>query len=430
LMSQFSLTLLQAQAILDLTLRRLTSLERDKILAEHKETEETIARLAKLLNDEREMSRLIASQIEDIKKEFGDARRTQIVEAEGDFSVEDLIVDEDVLVTVTHGGYIKRTPLSLYRTQRRGGRGKIGATTGEADFVEHLVPVGTHDRLMFFTSAGKVYELKAYEVPEGGRAAKGRSIANLLNLATDERMEAFIPAPKDTAGKYLFFATRRGMVKKTALDEYSNVRSNGLIAINLEKGDELVGVRITDGNQQIVLSTRAGQAIRFKEEEVRPMGRATFGVTGMELESYSVKEGKTVTLVKDEIVSIATSREDETLLTVSELGFGKRTGAAEYRLTHRGGKGVITMNVTDKTGKVISVRQVGSDDQVVLITDGGKVIRLDVSTVRITGRNAQGVRLVKLDAGEHVRAVAGLAEPEDIENGAPPNGASDDDDEV
>jgi DNA gyrase subunit A len=430
LMSQFSLTQLQAQAILDLTLRRLTSLERDKILAEHKETEETIARLTRLLNDEREMSALIASEIEDIKKEFGDARRTQIVEAEGDFSVEDLIVDEDVLVTVTHGGYIKRTPLSLYRTQRRGGRGKIGATTSEADFVEHLVPVGTHDRLMFFTSKGKVYELKAYEVPEGGRAAKGRSIANLLNLAADERMEAFIPAPKDTAGKYLFFATRRGMVKKTALDEYSNVRSNGLIAINLEEGDELVGVRITDGNQQIVLSTREGQAIRFKEEEVRPMGRATFGVTGMELESYSVKEGKNVTLVKDEIVSIATSREDETLLTVSELGFGKRTGAAEYRLTHRGGKGVITMNVTDKTGKVISVRQVGSDDQVVLITDGGKVIRLDVSTVRITGRNAQGVRLVKLDAGEHVRAVAGLAEPEDIENGAPPNGASDDDDEV
>ena len=424
LMSQFSLTQLQAQAILDLTLRRLTSLERDKILAEHKETQDTIARLTKLLNDEREMSALIASEIEDIRKEFGDARRTQIVEAEGDFSVEDLIVDEDVLVTVTHGGYIKRTPLSLYRTQRRGGRGKIGATTGEADFVEHLVSVGTHDRLMFFTSKGKVYELKAYEVPEGGRAAKGRSIANLLNLADDERMEAFIPAPKETAGKYLFFTTRRGMVKKTALDEYSNVRSNGLIAINLEEGDELVGVRITDGNQQIVLSTREGQAIRFKEEEVRSMGRATFGVTGMELESYSVKEGKNVILVKDEIVSIATSREDETLLTVSELGFGKRTGAAEYRLTHRGGKGVITMNVTDKTGKVISVRQVGTDDQVVLITDGGKVIRLDVSTVRITGRNAQGVRLVKLDPGEHVRAVAGLAEPEDDENGGPSNGAN------
>ena len=424
LMTQFSLTQIQAQAILDLTLRRLTSLERDKILAEHKETTDTIARLAKLLSDEREMSALIASEIQDIRKEFGDARRTQIVEAEGDFSVEDLIVDEDVLVTVTHGGYIKRTPLSLYRTQRRGGRGKIGASTSETDFVEHLVPVGTHDRLMFFTSKGKVYELKAYEVPEGGRAAKGRSIANLLSLAADEQMEAFIPAPKETAGKYLFFATRRGMVKKTALDEYSNVRSNGLIAINLEEGDELVGVRITDGNQQIVLSTREGQAIRFKEEEVRAMGRATFGVTGMELESYSVKDGKNVVLVSDEIVSIATSREDETLLTVSGLGFGKRTAAAEYRLTHRGGKGVITMNVTDKTGKVISVRQVGSDDQVVLITDGGKVIRLDVSTVRITGRNAQGVRLVKLEPGERVRAVAGLAEPEEDETGGTANGAN------
>src|SRR6202030_2328629 len=207
-----------------------------------------------------------------------------------------------------------------------------------AAFLEHLVPVGTHDRLMFFTSKGKVYELKAYEVPEGGRAAKGRSIANLLNLAADERMEAFIPAPKDTAGKYLFFATRRGMVKKTALDEYSNARSNGLIAINLEEGDELVGVRITDGNQQIVLSTREGQAIRFKEEEVRPMGRATSGVVGMELESQPVKDGKTVTLVEDEVVSMSTVRDDETLLTVSELGYGKRTPASDYRLTHRGGK--------------------------------------------------------------------------------------------
>jgi DNA gyrase subunit A len=427
LMTRFGLTQLQAQAILDLTLRRLTSLERDKIQAEHKEVEETIARLRKLLSDEREMNKLMASEIEEIKKEFGDARRTQIVEAEGDFSVEDLIVDEDVLVTVTHGGYIKRTPLSLYRTQRRGGRGKIGAATGEADFVEHLVPVGTHDRLMFFTSAGKVYELKAYEVPEGGRAAKGRSIANLLSLADNERLEAFIPVPKDTEGKYLFFATRRGMVKKTALSEYDNVRSSGIIAINLEKGDELVGVRITDGNQQIVLSTREGQAIRFKEDEVRAMGRATYGVAGMELESYSVREGKNVTLVNDEVVSIATVREDETLLTVSELGFGKRTAASEYRLTHRGGKGVITMNVTDKTGKVVSVRQVGSDDQVVLITDGGKVIRLDVGTVRITGRNAQGVRLVKLDAGERVRAVAGLAEREEDEsNGATSNGDGED----
>jgi DNA gyrase subunit A len=250
-----------------------------------------------------------------------------------------------------------------------------------------------------------------------------------LSLSGEERLQAFITVPKDIEGKYLFFATRLGMVKKTALSEYENARSNGIIAINIEKGDELVGVRITDGNQQIVLSTHEGQAIRFKEEEVRPMGRATRGVTGMELESRSVREGKNVTLVSDEVVSIATSREDETLLTVSELGFGKRTAASEYRLTHRGGKGVITMNVTDRTGKVISVRQVGSDDQVVLITDGGKIIRLNVKGVRITGRNAQGVRLVRLDSGEHVRAVAGLAEPEEDDtngNGASPNGANGD----
>jgi len=412
LMSQFKLTQLQAQAILDLTLRRLTSLERDKINAEYKETGEIITRLKTILGDERELMKLIAAELTEIKEKFADPRRTQIIEAEGDFSVEDLIVEEDVLVTVTHGGYIKRTPLSLYRTQRRGGRGKIGANTSEEDFVEHLVPVSTHDRLLFFTSAGKVYQLKAYELPEAGRAARGRSIANLLSLATDETLSAFIPVPKDTDGKFVFFATRRGRVKKTELDAFANVRATGIIAISLDAGDELISVRITDGNQQIVLSTREGQAIRFAEAEARPMGRDTQGVIGMELESQTVKDGKTVTLVQDEVVAMAISRDDETLLTVSELGLGKRTPASEYRLTHRGGKGVITMNVTEKTGKVISVRQVGIDDQVVLITDGGKVIRLNVGTVRITGRNAQGVHLVRLDEGERVRAVAGLAEPE------------------
>jgi DNA gyrase subunit A len=413
LMQRFGLSQVQAQAILDLTLRRLTSLERGKIEAEHKEIRETIERLNKILADEKELMRIIAEELTDIRKEFADERRTQIIEAEGDFSIEDLIVEEDVLVTVTHGGYIKRTPLSLYRTQRRGGRGKIGATTSEEDFVEHLVPVGTHDRLLFFTSAGKVYEKKAYELPEGGRAARGRSIANLLSLANDETLSAFLPMPKDTKGKYVFFSTRRGKVKKTEIDEFSNIRTNGIIAINLEDGDELIGVRITDGNQQIVLSTRAGQAIRFKEEEVRSMGRNASGVAGMDLESSSVKDGKTVTLVMDEVVSIAVARDDETLLTVSEYGFGKRTPASEYRLTHRGGKGVITMDVTDRTGKVISVRQVGTDDQVVLITDHGKIIRLGVKQVRITGRNAQGVHLVRLEPSERVRAVSPLAEREE-----------------
>jgi DNA gyrase subunit A len=425
LMKQFGLSQIQAQAILDLTLRRLTGLERDKIETEHKDVTALIKRLKEILSDEKELLKLITDELTDIKKEFGDVRRTQIVEAEGEFSVEDLIVEEDVLVTVTHGGYIKRTPLSLYRTQRRGGRGKIGATTAEEDFVERLERVSTHDRLLFFTTEGKVYELKAYELPEGGRAAKGRSIANLLSLASEETLSAFIPVPKETAGKFVFFSTRRGRVKKTAIDEYDNIRSSGIIAINLEDGDSLVDVRITDGNQQIVLSTREGQAIRFKEEEARPMGRATGGVVGMELESVPIKEGKTVTLVEDEIVSMSTVRDDETLLTVSELGYGKRTPASDYRLTHRGGKGVITMNVTDKTGKVINVRQVGTDDQVMLITDGGKVIRLKVKDVRITGRNAQGVHLVRLDTEESVRAVAGLAEKEEDEgNGADTNGAN------
>jgi DNA gyrase subunit A len=426
LIQQFSLTHIQAQAILDLTLRRLTSLERDKIEAEHKETSDTIKGLKKILADEKELLQLIRVELTEIREEFGDPRRTQIVEAEGEFSVEDLIVEEDVLVSVTHGGYLKRTPLSLYRTQKRGGRGKIGATTTEEDFVEHLERVSTHDRLLFFTSAGKVYELKAYELPEGGRAAKGRSIANLLSLANDETLSAFIPVPREIAGKFVFFSTRRGRVKKTALDEYENIRSTGIIAINLEDGDTLVDVRITDGNQQIVLSTREGQAIRFKEEEARPMGRATGGVVGMELETQTIKEGKTVTLIEDEVVSMSTVRDDETLLTVSELGYGKRTPASDYRLTHRGGKGVITMNVTEKTGKVISVRQVGVDDQMMLITDGGKVIRLAVKGVRITGRNAQGVHMVRLEGAERVRAVAGMAErDEDEGNGNGSNGNGD-----
>ncbi len=429
LMRQFKLTHVQAQAILDLTLRRLTSLEREKIETEHKETQAAIARYKKILGDEKELMKLVAADVEDIKKEFGDARRTQIIEAEGEFSVEDLIVEEDVLVTVTHGGYIKRTPLSLYRTQKRGGRGKIGATTTEEDFVEHLERVSTHDRLMFFTSVGKVFQLKAYELPEGGRAAKGRSIANLLNLGTDETLQAFMPVPREIKDKFVFFATRRGRVKKTPLEEYENIRSNGIIAINLEDGDSLVDVRITDGQQQIVLSTREGQAIRFKEEEARPMGRATSGVLGMELESHAEKEGKTTVLVEDEVVSMATVREDETLLTVSELGFGKRTPASEYRLTHRGGKGVITMNITDRTGKVINVRQVGIDDQVMLITDGGKVIRLNVKGVRITGRNAQGVHLVRLEESEKVRAVAGLAEKDEDDTNGNGNGADSGDEE-
>jgi DNA gyrase subunit A len=424
LMQQFSLTLIQAQAILDLTLRRLTSLEREKIEAEHAEVRETITRLQQILGDESEQMRIIAEELTDIRKEFADERKTQIIEAEGDFSIEDLIVEEDVLVTVTHGGYIKRTPLSLYRTQRRGGRGKIGAGASAEDLVEHLVAVGTHDRLLFFTSAGKVYEKKAYELPEGGRASRGRSIANLLSLASDETLSAFLPVPKDIKGKYVFFATRRGLVKKTELDQFGNIRATGIIAINLEDDDKLIGVRLTDGDQHIVLSTREGQAIRFKEEEVRPMGRGTYGNIGMDLEK-DVKTGAVI----DEVVSIAVARQDETLLTVSELGFGKRTEAAEYRLTHRGGKGVITMNVTDRTGKVVNVRQVGSDDTVVLITDRGQVIRLAARTVRITGRNAQGVILVRLEDGEKVRAVARLAEGTDEEeapNGDGPDGTNND----
>jgi DNA gyrase subunit A len=412
LMAAFGLSQIQAQAILDMRLQRLTGLERDKIVEEYAETEKAIARFRQILADEREVSKIIADELRGLREKYGDARRTQIVGEVGAISVEDLIVEEDMVVTISHEGYIKRNAVALYRAQRRGGRGKIGASTRDADFVEHLFVASTHAYILIFTTTGKVYWLKVHEIPQAGRAARGRSITNLLSLKPEEKLSAFLPVREFQPGRWLFFATRRGLVKKTDLMQYASPRPSGIIAIALEEGDEVIGVRPTDGTKQVILSTRDGQAIRFKEDEARSMGRGTYGVWGMKLD-----EGD------DEVVALDLVEPGATLLAVSENGYGKRTEMDEYRLTRRGGKGIITMKTTDKTGRVIGVRMVTDEDQIMLVTSGGKVIRLRVNEIRLIGRNTQGVRLIGLEEGERVASVARLAEREDEGDGrdeAPP----------
>ncbi len=405
LMTTFGLTQIQAQAILEMRLQRLTGLERDKIVAEYVETEKAIQRLQEILADEREVSRIIVEELRALRARFGDPRRTQIVDEAAAISVEDLIVEEDMVVTISHQGYIKRNAVSLYRAQRRGGRGKIGATTRDEDFVEHLFVASTHSYLLFFTTIGKVYWLKVHEIPQAGRAARGRAITNLLSLKPDEKLSAVLPVREFQEGRHLLFATRRGLVKKTDLMQYASPRPSGIIAIALEEGDEVIGVRLTDGASQVILSTRDGQAIRFKEEEARSMGRSTYGVVGMRLDQG------------DEVVALDLVESGATLLAVSENGYGKRTEMDEYRLTRRGGKGIITMRTTDKTGRVIGVRMVTDEDQIMLVTSGGTVIRLRVNEIRIIGRNTQGVRLIDVEEGERVASVARLAEREDEAEG-------------
>jgi DNA gyrase subunit A len=403
LMSNFALSEIQAQAILDLRLQRLTGLERDKIMEEHRDTVELIARLRAILADEKEIYKIIVDELEEIKKKYGDERRTQIVDHSEDISIEDMIVDEDMAVTISHDGYIKRNPVSLYRAQRRGGKGKIGTTTKEEDFVEYLFIASMHAYILFFTTVGKVYWIKVHELPQASRAARGKPIVNLLNLEAGEKVSAFLSVKEFHEGRYIVFATKNGLIKKTELMAYANPRSSGIRAIGLEDGDEVIGVRLTDGQQELILSTADGQSIRFKEEQVRPTGRGTFGVVGMKLD-----EG-------DKVVSMEILTLGFNILTVSEGGYGKRTEMDEYRLQSRGGKGIITMKTTDKTGRVVGVQQVTEDDQLMLISNKGKIIRLRIKDIRIIGRNTQGVRLIELEEGERVVSLARLAEKEDEE---------------
>ena len=401
LMTNFSLSEIQAQAILDLRLQRLTGLERGKIMDEHRETLELIAKLRTILANEKEIYKIIIEELREIKKKYGDERRTQIVDRTEDISIEDMIVDEDMAVTISHDGYIKRNPVSLYRAQRRGGKGKIGTTTKEEDFVEYLFIASMHSYILFFTTIGKVYWIKVHELPQASRAARGKPIVNLLNLQPGEKVSAFLSVREFQEGRHIVFATKNGLVKKTELMAYANPRASGIRAIGLEDGDEVIGVRLTDGQQELILSTADGQSIRFKEEQVRPTGRGTFGVVGMKLD-----EGDKV--VSMEILSLGFD-----ILTVSEGGYGKRTEMAEYRLQSRGGKGIITMKTTDKTGRVIGVQQVTEEDQLMLISNKGKIIRLRIKDIRVIGRNTQGVRLIELEDGERVVSLARLAEKEE-----------------
>jgi DNA gyrase subunit A len=401
LTQSFGLSELQAQAILDMRLQRLTGLERDKIIQERQETVELIAKLRAILADEKEIYRIIVKELKEIKERYGDARRTEIVDHSEEISIEDLIVEEDMVVTISHEGYIKRNPAALYRAQRRGGKGKIGATTREEDFVEYLFVASTHSYILFFTTIGKVYWIKVHELPQAGRAARGRPIVNLLHLEQDEKVSAFLPVREFQEDRHIIFASKKGLVKKTELMAYANPRAAGIRAIALEPGDEVIGVQLTDGKQEIILSTLKGQSIRFKEEQVRPTGRGTYGVVGMRLD-----EG-------DEVVSMEILSLGADILTASENGYGKRTAVEEHRLQSRGGKGIITMKTTEKTGRVVGVQQATEDDELMLVTDKGKIIRIRVKDIRVIGRNTQGVRLIDLESGERLVSLARLAEKEE-----------------
>jgi DNA gyrase subunit A len=398
LVAQFTLSELQAQAILDMRLQRLTNLEREKILEEHRETEGVIARLKAILANPAEIDGIIRTELREIKERYGDARRTTIIEASEEFTAEDLIPEEDVVVTVSHAGYIKRIPTTEYRAQRRGGRGKQGATAREEDFIEHVFVASTHDAILFFTSLGRVHWRKVFEIPSGSRAARGKAIVNLLALGADEQITAFLPVRSFEPETQVFFATRDGTVKKTELMAFSKRRTAGLIALNLDEGDRLIGVGLVREGDEVLLSTRLGQAIRFRGSDVRSMGRGATGVRGITLD-----EG-------DHVVSMDVVQPDSMLLSVSELALGKRSAVEDYRLQSRGGKGIITMKVGDRTGGVVEVSRVGEDDEIMLVTDRGRLIRLRVSDIRVIGRNTQGVKLLDLDEGERVVSVARLAE--------------------
>ena len=394
LMDGFGLTEKQAQAILDLRLQRLTGLEREKIEEEYQEILKTIAYLQGVLADEGKIFGIIKEELTKVKEQYGDDRRTRITLSGADMDIEDLIAEEDVVITVTHGGYVKRMPLTTYRNQKRGGRGVTGMGTKETDFVEHLLITTTHHTIMFFTNRGLVYRLKGYDIPEATRQAKGTAIVNLLPLASGETITAVIPIREYREDRFLFMATKKGIVKKTVLKEYDTARKGGLIALTLDEDDELIGVRFTDGERRIILGTRDGLAIMFEEDDVRSMGRQARGVHGIRLNDM------------DEVVGMDTVKDDSEVLTVTEEGYGKRTAATEYRVQQRGGKGVINMKVTEKTGAVVGLKVVTPNQELMLITQEGIVIRTNVDEISVISRNTQGVTLMKTETGDRVASLA------------------------
>jgi len=397
LMGKFGLTDIQAQAILDMRLRRLTGLERDKLDEEYKNLIIEINRLKDIIANERLLFNIIKEEILEIKEKYGDRRRTRIVPASGEIDIEDMIAEEDIVITLTHYGYIKRMPQSTYRTQRRGGRGIMGLTTRDEDFVEDLFITSTHDTILFFTNKGKVFSLKGYEIPEAGRQARGTAIINILNLTGDERVSAIIPISSYEPGNNLVLATKEGIIKKTKLDSFVNIRRNGLIAITLKDDDELISVKKTDGKQELILVTKKGMSIRFDEEDVRTMGRSAMGV-----KAISLDEG-------DQVVAMDLVEEDKYLLVISEQGFGKKTPLAEYRIQNRGGKGLITYNIKEKTGDIVSAKVIDDNDEIMMISFNGTIIRLRSEDISVMGRNTQGVTLMKIK-DDKVVAVAKYVE--------------------
>jgi DNA gyrase subunit A len=430
LMERWKFTDRQAQAILDLQLHRLTQLEREKILEELKELQKKIAELKDILASEKKLRGLIVVELREVVKLYGDDRRTQIVDRVEEIKLEDLIKDEEMAITVSHAGYIKRTWVDVYRHQSRGGKGRIGAKTREEDFVEHLFIASAHSYILLFTSKGRVYWLKVYELPEAAAATRGRAITSLVRFQENEKLTALVAAHNlEEQGRYVILATRNGTIKKTELAEFSNPRPSGIIAINLEDNDELIGAKLTDGKQMIFLASHDGQAILFRETEVRAMGRQAGGVNGMDLGKgdYVVsmdavqpdfeiirKEFKRTTENLDELESDQI-RESLTslMLTVAEKGYGKRTPLAEYRVTSRGGKGVINLKTTERNGSVVAALQVREDSDVMIITGQGKVIRVRATEIREAGRSTQGVRLLRLDEGDRVAAAAAILEEEE-----------------
>ena len=403
LMERFGLSDIQAQAILDMQLKRLSGLQREKIEEEYNELMKLIAYLKEVLSSETLVYDIIKTELLEIKEKFGDERLTKIVAAEGEIDVEDLIKEEQTVVALTHFGYIKRMPIDTYKSQRRGGKGITGIATREEDFVKEIFTASTHDTILFFSNKGKVYGLRGFEVPEAGRTAKGTAIVNLLNLDAGEKISAIIPIQNFADGKYLLMATRNGLIKKTNFKEYETNRRTGLIGITLKDGDELIDVRLTDGEDNVVLVTRKGLSITFDEKDVRPVGRAAQGVIGIRLDEDDSVIGMEPIIVGSKA----------TLLAITENGFGKRTEVEEYRVQNRGGRGVITYKVTPKTGDIVGIKIVGGEDDVMLITDTGTIIRLNVSEISVLGRATQGVTLMRTNDGKVVSIETILPEKEE-----------------
>ncbi len=394
LMKEFGLSDVQSQAILEMQLQRLTALERDKIDAEYLELLKKIEICKTILASEKKIEGIIKEELENLKKKYGDERRTEIVGEVEELEVEDLIADEDVVVTISHGGYIKRLPVSAYRKQKRGGTGASGAEVKEEDFVEHLFVASTKDYLLIFTGKGQVHWLKVYEIPQASRTSKGKAIVNLIQMEAGAKISSTVPVKEFSEDKYLVMVTKQGKIKKTKLDAYGNPRKAGIIGISLDKGDELIGVELTDGKQELLIGTRQGKAIRFLESKVRDMGRQAGGVRAISLAK------------KDEVIGMVLAQKGTTVLTVTELGFAKRTPAEEYRLTSRGGKGIINIKVTDKNAEAVTIKTVSDNDELMVITQDGMFLRCAVKDIRATGRSAQGVRLIKLQGKDHVSCVA------------------------